>query len=103
MALDVINDIKAAENKAQEIRLAAAAAARDDIKLAIEDNAQTREAEIESMRQNAAITIEAAGEEAKIELGRLSAQRCAECEGLKAKAEKNLSRAAGICIERIVE
>jgi V/A-type H+-transporting ATPase subunit G/H len=102
MALDVINDIKAAESKAQEMRRTAAAAAKDDIKLAIEENSKIREKEIESIRQKADTTVEAAGREAKAELERLSAQQSKECDKLKATAEKNLSAAADICLERIL-
>ena len=102
MALDVINDIKAAESKAQEMRRTAAAAAKDDIKLAAEENAQILKREIGQIRQLAEATVEAAGREAKAELERLSAQQSKECDKLKATAEKNLSAAADICLERIL-
>lgn len=102
MALSVINDIKVAESKAGEIRRTAAAAAKDYIKLAIEENAQIREREIGQIRQIAAVTVEAAGEEAKIELESLGAQRNKEREELKTKAEKKLARAADMCLERIL-
>lgn len=103
MALDVINDIKAAESRAEEIRREALGAAKDAVKLAIEENAQIREREIGQMRQIAAVTVEAAGEETKIELELLSAQRNRECEELKSKASSHLSRAADICLERILK
>ncbi len=103
MAFDVINDIKAAESKAEEIRRAALGAAKDAVKLAAEENAQILKRELGQMRQLAAVTIEAAGAEAKIELERLSAQKNKECEDLKAMAEKKLPAAAGICLERILK
>lgn len=103
MALDVINDIKAAESKAEEIRRTAAAAAKDAVKLAIDENAQIREKELELILKNAAALIEAAGGEAQSELESLRKQRNRECEELKAKAAKNLSRAADVCLERILK
>jgi vacuolar-type H+-ATPase subunit H len=103
MALEVINDIKAAENKAEEIRHTAAAAAKDAVKLAIEENAQITEKELELIRQNAAAAVESVGREAGQELESLNAQRNRECEELKHKAEKNLSLAADICLERILK
>ncbi len=103
MALDVINDIKAAESKAEEMRRTALGAAKDAVKLAVEENAQKREKELERMRQNAAAAVEAAGREAKKELESLSEQRNRECEELKVNAAKNLSRAADVCLERILK
>lgn len=103
MALEIINDIKAAESKAEEIRRTAAAAAKDAVKLAIEENAQIREKELELIRRNAAAAVESAGKEAGQEFESLNAKRNKECEELKVKAEKNLSRAADICLERILK
>lgn len=103
MALDVINDIKTAESKAEEIRRTAAAAAKDAVKLAIEENAKIREKELGLIRKNAAAAVESAGKEASKEFESLSAHRNKECEELKAKTAKNLSRAADICLERILK
>jgi vacuolar-type H+-ATPase subunit H len=102
MALDVITEIKAAEEKAQEIRRAAAAAAKDAIKRAAEECAQARESELLSFRKSNEAMVEAAGEAAKNELEAQSAERSKECEELKIKAEGNLSRAAEKCLERIL-
>ncbi len=103
MALDVINEIKAAEEKAQEIIRAAAAAAKDAVKRAAEECAQARESELLSYRKSNEAMVEAAGEAAKQELEAQSAERTKECEELKIKAERNLSRAAEKCLERILK
>lgn len=103
MALDVIGEIKAAEEKAQDIRRAAAIAAKDAIKLAAEENSQIRERELSAVRQRSAASVEAAGEAAKAELEALSKQHGQECEELKAKAQASLSRAADACLERILK
>jgi predicted Zn-dependent peptidase len=103
MALDVITEIKAAEEKAQDVRRAAAAAAKDAVKLAAEENAQTKKQKLLSVRQSNEAMVEAAGEAARIELEALSAERSKECEELKVKAQRNLSRAADACLERILK
>lgn len=103
MALDVIKDIKAAESKAEEIRRTASAAAKDAVKLAIEENAQIREKELELVRKNAAAAEEAAGREIKKQLESQGAQRNKECEELKANASSRLLSAAQICLERILK
>jgi vacuolar-type H+-ATPase subunit H len=103
MALDVISEIKAAEDKALEIRRSAAAAAKEAVKLAAEENAATRENELKSLRQASAASIEAAGEAAKCELEALRGQWDKECEELKSKAQANLSRAADACLGRILK
>lgn len=102
MALDVINDIKAAESKAEETRRTAAAAAKDAVKLAIEENALIRQKELDLIRKNAAALVDAAGEEALKELEALSAQRNRQCEELKTKAADKLNKAADMCLERIL-
>ncbi len=102
MALDVINEVKAAEQKAQQIRQTAAAAAKDAVKLAAEQNRGIMEKELDMLRKKAAQKIEEAEKEARAAFDEQSAQRSLECEQLKLKAQKNLSHAAEACLERIL-
>jgi hypothetical protein len=103
MALDVISEIKAAEEQALEIKKSAASAAKEAVKLSAEENSQIRESELSSLRQKYAASVDAAGEAAKLELDALNVQRLNECEELKAKTEKNLSHAADACLRRILK
>lgn len=103
MAMDVLTEIKAAEEKAHETRRVAAAAAKEAIKLAEQENSSFKEKELATAKLESLAAIEAAQQEAKAELDALQQQRMMECTALKQKAEKNLSRAADICVERIVK
>lgn len=103
MALDVIGEIKAAEEKALEVRRVAAAAAKDAVRLATDENAQILEKELSAIKQSSASAVEAAGAEAEAEFKALHEKRAGECDELKRKAEVNLSRAADICLERILK
>ena len=103
MALDVIERIKAAEEKALETRRTAAAAAKDSLRIASEKNAEIMEKELSAMRQKAAADADAAGAAAEAELKASAASRQSECEQIKSKAETSLSRAADVCLERILE
>jgi vacuolar-type H+-ATPase subunit H len=103
MALEVIGEIKAAEEKAQEIRRSAAAAVKEAVKLAAEENLRAKEKQLSAVRLKNAESVEAAGEAAKREFESLSVQRGRECEELKAKAQNNLSRAADACLGRILK
>ena len=103
MALDVINEIKTAEEKAHETRRVAAIAAKDSIKISERENREIRDKELTLARRNGIGIVEAAEEEAKVELEALQKKRALECDALKAKAEKNLSRAIDVCLERILK
>ena len=102
MANDVIKDIKAAEEKAHETRRVAAIAAKDSVKIAQQENAEIKDKEITQARRSGISVVEKAETEAKAELEALQKERAIECDRLKAEAEKNLSRAADICLERIL-
>jgi isoaspartyl peptidase/L-asparaginase-like protein (Ntn-hydrolase superfamily) len=102
MALDVINEIKAAEEKALGTRRVASVAAKDAIKLAAEENREIFDKELSVILQSAAQTVETAENAARTELEALSEQRGKECAELKNRAEKNLARAADACLERIL-
>lgn len=103
MALDVIGEIKAAEEKALEIRRVAAVAAKDAVRLASEENAQIMEKELSAIKQSSALAVEAAGAAAEAEFKALHDKRAGECDDIKRKAKVNISRAADICLERILK
>ncbi len=102
MANDVIKDIKASEEKAHETRRVAAIAAKDSIKIAQQENNEIKDKELTQARRSGITVVETAETKAKAQLEALQDKRALECEKLKADAEKNLSRAADICLERIL-
>jgi len=103
MALDVLNDIKAAEEKALETRRTAAAAAKDSLKLAAQENSDIKDKELTKARRDNLAVVDAAQEAAKQELDALQQTRVVACETLKKNAESKLGTAADVCIERILK
>ena len=102
MALDVLNEIKAAEERAAKTRLTAAAAAKDALKIAIQENSEIKDKELTAARRESLDVVDAAQEAAKAELDILQEKRIASCKTLKSDAEGRLDAAADICIERIL-
>ncbi len=103
MALEVLTQIKAAEEKALETRRTAAAAAKDSLKLTVQENSEIKDKELTQARRQSLDVVDAAQQAAKKELDTLQAQRTAACSALKVSAEKKLGQAADVCIERILK
>lgn len=103
MAMEVISEIRAAEEKALEIRRLAALAAKDALKLAEQQNAEILEKEISTAQQSSADKISAAMSADKTELDALLETRLTGCAKLKSNAQQRLDHAAQICLKRILE
>jgi vacuolar-type H+-ATPase subunit H len=103
LAIDVLTQIKAAEEQALEIRRVASAAAKDAIKLVKQENNAIKEQALSDARNWYAAAIEAAEKEAKTKLDTLQEQRLRSCEVLKQNAQKKLAYAATVCLERILK
>lgn len=103
MAMEVLTEIKAAEEKARETRRVAAAAAKEAIKLAEQENSEIKDKELTEARRKSIVLVDDAQNAAKQELDAMQEERMKECENLKATAQKNLSRAADVCLERILK
>ena len=95
MAMEVLTQIKDAEQKALETRRVAAAAAKDAIKLAEQENEEISDMELTAARREGIDIVEAAQKAAKAELDALQQQRMQECDKLKRDAEKNLFSGSG--------
>lgn len=102
MALEVITQIKAAEQEAEEIRRTAAAAAKDALKLAAKENAQIEDETLTQARRASLEKVDEAKAATKAELEKRQQQRLVECDKLKENARKQLDDAAAICIERLL-
>ncbi|MDD5016995.1 MAG: hypothetical protein PHO15_02705 [Eubacteriales bacterium] len=103
MAIDVLTEIKAAEEMACETRRVAAIAAKDAIKLAQQENEEIKDKLLTEARRDSIAIVDAAQQAAKKELDALLKQRMKACEKLKQDAEKKLSSAADVCLERILK
>ncbi len=102
MALEVLSEIKAAEEAALETRRIAAASAKDSIKLAEQENTAYRERMIAEAKARSAQAITEAQRVSKEKLDAQQAERLKSCEALKRNAEAKLERAAQVCLERIM-
>lgn len=103
MAMDVLSEIRAAEEKALEMRRTAAMAAKDALKLAEQENAQIMEKELSAARDAASQRVEAARAADKATLDAQQAQRLLNCDALKVAAASRLDAAAQICLERVLK
>lgn len=103
MAIDVLTDIKAAEEKAQEIRRVAVIAAKDAVKLAALENTAYEDEELTQARRLSLKKVDEGRTAAKAELDKQQAQRLNECESLKENARNKLALAADVCLERILK
>ncbi len=102
MALDVLTQIKAAEQTAQETRRNAAAMAKDMIKLAEHENASYKEQMIARAKANSAQMVANGLQASKNKLDALQAQRLKSCDALQQSAAAKLEQAADILIKRIL-
>ncbi len=103
MAIGVLSDIKAAEEKAQEIRRSAAIAAKDAVKLASQENAAYEDEELTLARRLSLKKVDEGRTAAKAELDKQQTRRLMECDALKENARKKLALAADVCLERILK
>lgn len=103
MALEVLNEIKAAEEAAIETRRVAAAAAKESIKLAEQENAAYREQMIAEAKKRAARTVAEAQRVSKEKQDAQQAERLQAAEALKKSAAVKLQSAAKACVERILK
>lgn len=102
MAMDVLSEIRAAEDKAQQTRRLAAIAAKDALKLAEQEYAEITEKELASARRSSIEKVDAAKAAAKAELDAQQQKRLADCDALKEAASQRLARAAQACVERVL-
>jgi V/A-type H+-transporting ATPase subunit G/H len=103
MALEVLTQIKAAEEEAVETRRIAASAAKDSLKLAEQENTAYREQMTGEARARAAQTVADAQRASKEKLDAQQAERLKGCEALRQGAEAKLEQAAKVCLERIMK
>jgi hypothetical protein len=103
MAMDVLSEIRAAEEKALESRRLAAIAAKDALKLADQECAEIADRELTAARRAALEKVNAAKAAAKAELDGRQQQRLSDCGALKSAASQRLERAAQVCVERILK
>ncbi len=103
MAMDVLSEIKAAEEKAQELRRVASIAAKDALKSAAQENAAIEDEALTSVRRDSLNKVDSGRELAKAELDKQQQERLKECDALKARAAQKLSAAADVCLERILK
>lgn len=103
MALEVLTEIKAAEESALETRRIAATAAKESIKLAEQEDDAYREQMIAKARANAAKTVAEALSASQKKLDAQQAQRLKAADTLRANATGRLQSAAKACVERILK
>ena len=103
MAMDVLSEIRAAEEKALESRRLAAIAAKDALKLAEQEFAQIADTELAAARRTALDKVDAAKAAAIAELEKQQQQRMSDCDALKSAASQRLERAAQVLVERILK
>lgn len=100
--MEVLSEIRSAEEAALEARRVAASAAKDSIKLAEQENEAYKEQMIAEAKVRAARAIAEAQQASKQKLDAQQAERLKGCDALKRNAEARLDRAARVCIERII-
>ncbi len=103
MAMDVLSEIRAAEEKALETRRLAAIAAKDALKLAEQEFAQIADTELTAARRAALARVDAAKTADKAELDKQQQQRMSSCDALKNAADQRLENAAQVILERILK
>ncbi len=103
MALEVLTQIKAAEETAQETRRNAAAAAKDLIKLAEHENAAYTQQVIDKAKAQSALAIANGLQASKEKLEAQQTQRLEGCSVLQKSAEAKLEQAANVLLERILK
>jgi hypothetical protein len=103
MALEVLNEIRAAEEAALETRRVAAAAAKESLKVAEQENAAYRERMIAEAKARSQQAVAAAQQASREQLDAQQAKRLSGLDALRSGAEGKLKRAAGVCVERILQ
>ena len=103
MAMDVLSEIKAAEEKAQDLRRVASIAAKDALKTAAQENAALEDDALTQARRDSIKKVDDGRALAKATLDEMQAERLKECEALKTDARRQLSAAADVCLERILK
>lgn len=103
MAIEVLSEIKAAEEKAQEIRRVASVAAKDALKTAAQENAAYENEMLSLARRNSLKKVDEGRALSKAQLDTEQAERLKECETLKKNAEQKMIIAADVCLERILK
>ena len=102
MALEVLTEIKEAEEAALEMRRVALAAAKESLKIAEQENAAYREQLIAEARSAAAREVAEALQASKKKLEAQQTQRLKSADELRKNASGRLSGAAKVCLERIM-
>ncbi len=102
MAMDVLSEIKAAEEKAQDLRRVASIAAKDALKAASQENTALEDEALAQARHDSLKKVDEGRALAKAELDSMQAERLKECDMLKSNAGQKLSAAADVCLERIL-
>ena len=103
MAMDVLSEIKSAEEKALELRRVASIAAKDSLKAASLENAAIEDEALTNARRDSLKKVDQGRAEAKAALEKQQGERLKECDKLKSNARQRLSAAADVCIERILK
>ena len=103
MAKEVLDQIKAAEEAANEKRRVALVSAKDSLKMAEQENSEIEDKELTAARHEALVYVDNEEKKAKEELDKLQKKRDQECEELKIKAQGKLEEAAKVCLERILK
>jgi phage protein D len=103
MAMDVLSEIRAAEEKALEKRRLAVVATKDALKLAEQENAEIMDKELSAVRHEGIEKVDAARASAKAELDAQQQKRLADCEALKDAASQRLEQAIQICMEKVLK
>jgi vacuolar-type H+-ATPase subunit H len=102
MAMDVLSEIKAAEEKAQELRRVASIAAKDALKTASQENAAYEDETLAQVRRDSLKKVDEGRALAQADLDKQQTERLKECSALKQGATQKLSAAADVCLERIL-
>ncbi len=103
MALEVLSEIRTAEEAALETRRVAAAAAKEALKVAEQENVAYREQIISEAKANAAQTVAQAQQASKARLDTQQTQRLDALNTLRSGASVRLKNAAEVCVERILK
>ena len=103
MAKEVLEQIKTAEDKANETRRVAMMSAKESLKIAEQENSEIEGKELALARRDAISYVDKEEQKAKTELDVLQEKRRKECEELIKDAETRLEEAAKVCLERILK
>jgi len=101
--VEVVTQIKAAEEQAEEIKKSARSQARKLQDEVVAEGRQMVEAETQKATAEAAQLLSQARERAQSYLAEQAALSTTECDQLDALAKNNLQKAAALIVERIVE